>query len=57
MYPWSAQDASLAAKEAMLGQFNTLKVKYDEAVEARKKIEHDIEGLRPVRHIGKANFS
>lgn len=40
---------SLAAKEAMLGQFNTLKAKHDEAVEARKKTEHNIEHLRPVR--------
>lgn len=39
---------SLAAKEAMLGQLNTLKLKYNEVAEARKMIEHDIESLRPV---------
>ncbi|XP_026174809.1 notochord granular surface [Mastacembelus armatus] len=41
------RDMSLAAKEAMLGQLNMLKAKYDEIVEARKKAEHDIETLRP----------
>ncbi|XP_031721734.1 notochord granular surface [Anarrhichthys ocellatus] len=41
------RDMSLAAKEAMLGQFEMLKAKYDEAVNARKKAEHDIENLRP----------
>ncbi|XP_072307501.1 notochord granular surface [Eucyclogobius newberryi] len=38
---------SLAAKEAMLGQLETLKSKYNEAVEARKQTELDIEALRP----------
>lgn len=47
---WSVQDTSLAAKEAMLGQLDMLKAKYDEAVAARKKTEHDIETLRPVRN-------
>ncbi|KAK9531693.1 hypothetical protein VZT92_011102 [Zoarces viviparus] len=41
------RDMSLAAKEAMLGQFEMLKAKYNEAVDARKKAEHDIENLRP----------
>ncbi|XP_068198398.1 notochord granular surface [Antennarius striatus] len=41
------RDISLAAKDAMLGQLDMLKAKYDEAVEARKKTEHDIETLRP----------
>nr|XP_046229200.1 notochord granular surface isoform X2 [Scatophagus argus] len=41
------RDVSLAAKEAMLGQLDMLKAKYDEAVDARKKTEHDIETLRP----------
>ncbi|XP_040921143.1 notochord granular surface [Toxotes jaculatrix] len=41
------RDMSLAAKEAILGQLDMLKVKYDEAVEARKETEHDIEALRP----------
>ncbi|KAI3363768.1 hypothetical protein L3Q82_001387 [Scortum barcoo] len=40
------RDMSLAAKEAMLGQLDSLKAKYDEAVDARKKTEHDIENLR-----------
>lgn len=48
---------SLAAKEAMLGQLDMLKTKYDEAVEARKKTEQEIQALRPVRHSGKSNFS
>lgn len=38
----------MAAKEAMLGQLDMLKAKYDEAVDARKKTEHDIETVRPV---------
>ncbi|XP_070782362.1 notochord granular surface [Enoplosus armatus] len=41
------RNMSLAAKEAMLGQLDMLKAKYDEAVDARKKTEHDIEVLRP----------
>lgn len=53
-YIWTVQDMSLAAKEAMLGQLDMLKAKYDEAVDARKKTEHDIENLRPVRNSGKS---
>lgn len=45
---------SLAAKEAMLGQLDKLKAKYSEAVDARKKTEHDIENLRPVRNCRKS---
>ncbi|KAG7220775.1 hypothetical protein INR49_032018 [Caranx melampygus] len=41
------RDMSLIAKEAMLGQLDALKAKYNEAVEARKKTEYDIEALRP----------
>ncbi|KAJ4929416.1 hypothetical protein JOQ06_005024 [Pogonophryne albipinna] len=41
------RDTSLKAKEAMLGQFDILKAKYYEAVDARKKMEQDIENLRP----------
>ncbi|XP_059212748.1 notochord granular surface [Centropristis striata] len=41
------RDMTLAAKEAMLGQLDMLKAKYDDAVDARKKAEHDIENLRP----------
>uniref|UniRef100_H3D025 Notochord granular surface n=1 Tax=Tetraodon nigroviridis TaxID=99883 RepID=H3D025_TETNG len=37
----------LKAKEAVLGQLAALKAKYDEAVEARKKVEQDIETVRP----------
>lgn len=33
----------------MAGQLEMLKAKYDDAVEARKKTEHDIEAFRPVR--------
>lgn len=43
------QDMSVAAKEVVLGQVEALKAKCDEAVEARKKAEQDIETLRPVR--------
>lgn len=39
----------MAAKEVVLAQLDALKVKYDEAVEARKKTEQDIEAVRPVR--------
>ncbi|CAG01775.1 unnamed protein product, partial [Tetraodon nigroviridis] len=38
---------SVEAKEAVLGQLAALKAKYDEAVEARKKVEQDIETVRP----------
>ncbi|XP_053193489.1 notochord granular surface [Scomber japonicus] len=41
------RDVSLATKEGMLGQMGTLKAKYDEAVEARKKTEQEVEALRP----------
>lgn len=42
------QDMSVAAKEVVLGQLDALKAKCEEAVEARKKAEQDIETLRPV---------
>uniref|UniRef100_A0A3B3ZLE5 IF rod domain-containing protein n=1 Tax=Periophthalmus magnuspinnatus TaxID=409849 RepID=A0A3B3ZLE5_9GOBI len=38
---------ALAGKEAMLGQLESLKSKYAEAVEARKQTELEIEALRP----------
>ncbi|XP_006626375.2 desmin isoform X1 [Lepisosteus oculatus] len=41
------RDMSLAAKEAMAGQLEMLKAKYEEAVEGRKKAERDIEAFRP----------
>lgn len=40
---------SVEAKEAVLGQLGALKAKFEEAVEARKKVEQDIETVRPVR--------
>lgn len=43
------QDMSVEAKEAVLGQLDALKAKFKEAVEARKKVEQDIETVRPVR--------
>lgn len=42
------QDMSVSAKEVALGQLDALKAKCEEAVEARKKAEQDIETLRPV---------
>lgn len=48
MYLWPVQDLSLAAKAAMLGQLDTLKARYNEALETRKKSEYEIEALRPV---------
>ncbi|XP_073712232.1 notochord granular surface [Misgurnus anguillicaudatus] len=41
------RDLALAARDAMAGQLEMLKVKYEEAVEARKKAELDIEAFRP----------
>ncbi|XP_004542044.2 notochord granular surface isoform X1 [Maylandia zebra] len=41
------RDLSLAAKAAMLGQLDTLKARYNEALETRKKSEYEIEALRP----------
>ncbi|XP_034556021.1 notochord granular surface isoform X2 [Notolabrus celidotus] len=41
------KDLSLAAKEAMMGKLDMLKSKHEEAVEARKQTEQDIEILRP----------
>ncbi|XP_074541666.1 notochord granular surface isoform X2 [Halichoeres trimaculatus] len=41
------KDLSVVAKEAVMGQLDMLKSKYEEAVEARKKTEQDIEILRP----------
>lgn len=40
---------SVEAKEAVLGQLGALKAKFEEAVDARKKVEQDIETVRPVR--------
>nr|XP_057913736.1 notochord granular surface isoform X2 [Doryrhamphus excisus] len=41
------RDFSVAAKEAMLGQLNLLKSKFESAVEAQKKTESEINTLRP----------
>lgn len=48
------QDTSLAAKEAMCGQLDALKAKYEEALVARKDTEEVIVALRPVRNKSKA---
>ncbi|XP_030639182.1 notochord granular surface [Chanos chanos] len=41
------RDLAIAAKEAMAGQLEMLKAKFEEALEARKKAELDVEGFRP----------
>ncbi|XP_030641009.1 glial fibrillary acidic protein [Chanos chanos] len=41
------RDLAVAAKEAMAGQLEMIKAKYEEAVEMRKKAEMDIEAFRP----------
>ncbi|XP_052474222.1 glial fibrillary acidic protein-like [Carassius gibelio] len=41
------RDLAIAAKDAMAGQLEMIKVKYEEAVEMRKKAELDIEAFRP----------
>ncbi|XP_034143878.1 notochord granular surface [Esox lucius] len=41
------RDLSVAAKGAMAGQLEVLKVKYEEALEARKKAEMEIDAFRP----------
>ncbi|XP_016372242.1 glial fibrillary acidic protein-like [Sinocyclocheilus rhinocerous] len=38
---------AIAAKDSMVGQLEMIKVKYEEAVEMRKKAELDIEAFRP----------
>lgn len=40
----------------MAGQLEMFRVKYEEAVEARKKAEMDIEAFRPVRPTLSAYF-
>lgn len=42
------KDHAVAAKDGMAGQLEIMKVKYEEAVEMRKKAELDIEAFRPV---------
>ncbi|XP_050986543.1 glial fibrillary acidic protein [Labeo rohita] len=41
------RDLAVAAKDAMAGQLEMMKVKYEEALEMRKKAELDIEAFRP----------
>uniref|UniRef100_A0A8C1V0E7 Zgc:172323 n=1 Tax=Cyprinus carpio TaxID=7962 RepID=A0A8C1V0E7_CYPCA len=41
------RDLAIAAKDAMATQLEMMKVKYEEAVEMRKKAELDIEAFRP----------
>ncbi|XP_035280201.1 notochord granular surface isoform X2 [Anguilla anguilla] len=41
------RNIAIAAKEAMAAQLEMLKAKYEEAVEARKKAEQEIEAFRP----------
>ncbi|XP_067284243.1 notochord granular surface [Pseudorasbora parva] len=41
------RDLAVAAKDAMAGQLEMLKVKYEEALEVRKKAELEIEAFRP----------
>ncbi|XP_056331964.1 desmin [Danio aesculapii] len=41
------RDIAIAAKDAMAGQLEMIKVKYEEALEMRKKAELDIEAFRP----------
>ncbi|KAK2902848.1 hypothetical protein Q8A67_007561 [Cirrhinus molitorella] len=41
------RDLAIAAKDAMAGQLEMMKVKYEEALEMRKKAELDIEAFRP----------
>ncbi|MEQ2207742.1 hypothetical protein XENOCAPTIV_017861, partial [Xenoophorus captivus] len=45
-------DISMAAKEAAAGQLEAIKIKYEEALELRKKAELDIETFRPVGVMG-----
>uniref|UniRef100_A0A8C1JLY6 Zgc:172323 n=1 Tax=Cyprinus carpio TaxID=7962 RepID=A0A8C1JLY6_CYPCA len=41
------RDLAIAAKDAMAGQLEMIKMKYEEALEMRKKAELDIEAFRP----------
>ncbi|KAL7851422.1 hypothetical protein AOLI_G00217780 [Acnodon oligacanthus] len=41
------RDLAVAAKDAVAGQLDMMKVKYEEALELRKKAELDIEAFRP----------
>ncbi|KAK3517383.1 hypothetical protein QTP70_008058 [Hemibagrus guttatus] len=41
------RDLAIAAKEAMTAQLEMIKVRYEEALEARRKAEQDIEAFKP----------
>ncbi|XP_067304488.1 desmin [Pseudorasbora parva] len=41
------RDLAIAAKDAMAGQLEMIKIKYEEALEMRKKAELEIEAFRP----------
>ncbi|KAK7157943.1 hypothetical protein R3I93_009213 [Phoxinus phoxinus] len=41
------RDLAIAAKDAMAGQLEMIKIKYEEALEMRRKAELDIEAFRP----------
>ncbi|XP_066525862.1 notochord granular surface [Hoplias malabaricus] len=41
------RDLAIAAKEAMAGQLEMVKIKYEEALEARKKAELEIKAFKP----------
>ncbi|KAL6108796.1 uncharacterized protein ACO6RY_12064 [Pungitius sinensis] len=49
------RNISLAAKESTAGQLEAIKIKYEEAVELRRKAELDIETFRP--DVDKATYS
>lgn len=50
------QDISVAAKDSTAAQLEAIKIKYEEAVELRKKSELEIENFRPVGPISFANI-
>uniref|UniRef100_A0A8B9RIW5 Notochord granular surface n=1 Tax=Astyanax mexicanus TaxID=7994 RepID=A0A8B9RIW5_ASTMX len=41
------RDLAIAAKQAMAGQLEMIKVKYEEALESRKRVELEIESFKP----------
>lgn len=45
------QDISVAAKESTAARLEAIKIKYEEAVELKKRAELDIEAFRPVGYI------
>lgn len=51
------QDISLAAKDSTAAQLEAIKIKYEEAVELRKKAELEIEAFRPVGYFLLASIS